>query len=307
MSAGIADRSADAEHACPAEPGPVPPAADPAQPAADGDLIARTSGEHLIGCAEGGTLPPDAACAARLPMRASLLTAGIMAAARWTHWLEAELLGLAALVEPGSVCVDVGAAAGIYTLPLARLAGPSGLVHSVEPLPFAWPAWNRVLDARRSPNVRHHAVALGSEPGQASMSVPRGRYGLVTGRSFISQHCRGLGSNAEFAKHITYPVAVKTLDGLIGSTDPTRLDFVKIDVEGAELHVLRGGAGVIEAFRPAMLIEIEARHTARYQYHPGDVADWLARRGYAMYTWEHGWQPASAITSGTRNYLFRAS
>lgn len=305
MSAGLADRSADTEQACPAEPAPLTPAsADLARPEGDEDLLPRTSQQDPRQSSDG--LAPEADCMTRLPRRASLLTAGIMATARWTHWLEPELLGLPELVQPGSICVDVGAAAGIYTLPLSWLAGPAGLVHSVEPLPFAWPAWNRVLDARRSPNVRHHAVALGSEPGQASMSVPKGRYGLVTGRSFISQHCRGLGSNAEFATHITYPVAVDTLDGLLAGTEPSRLDFVKIDVEGAELHVLRGGTGVIEAFQPAMLIEIEARHTDRYQYRPGDVADWLAERGYTMYTWQDGWQETGAITSGTRNYLFRA-
>jgi FkbM family methyltransferase len=230
-----------------------------------------------------------------------------MAAARWTRGLEPEVLGLPSLVEPGSVCVDVGAAAGIYTVSLSRLAGPSGLVHSVEPLPFAWPTWNRLLDVRSSPNVLHHPVALGSEPGEASMSVPKGRHGLVTGRSFISQHCLGLGSNAEFAQHITYPVPVATLDGLLEEGDRDRLDFVKIDVEGAELHVLKGGSGVIESFRPAMLIEIEARHTARYQYSPEDVVSWLTDRGYAMYTWQRGWQLADGITSGTRNYMFRVS
>src|SRR5260370_194467 len=41
-------------------------------------------------------------------------------------------------------------------------------------------------------------------------------------------------------------------------------DCRKGEVEGAELHVLRGGKNVIEAFRPAMLIEIEGRHTDRY-------------------------------------------
>ncbi len=239
------------------------------------------------------------------PLPSGVSVAAIMVAARWTRWLEPELLGLPGLVEPGSVCVDVGAAAGIYTLPLARLAGPTGLVHSVEPLPFAWPTWNRLLRVRSSPNVLHHAVALGSEPGEASMSVPRGRHGLVTGRSFVSQHCLGLGSNAEFAQHITYPVPVDTLDRLLSEADHGRLDFVKIDVEGAELHVLRGGAGVIEAFRPAMLIEIEARHTARYQYRPEDVVSWLRAWGYAMYTWNRGWQRAGHITSATRNYLFR--
>jgi FkbM family methyltransferase len=293
MSAGIADRSAEEGQVSPAEPEATPL---PDQALAASECAGRTSDSLAPRSGDGEHARP------RL---AGVSAAAIMVAARWTRWLEPELLGLPSLVGPGSVCVDVGAAAGIYTLPLARLAGPTGIVHSVEPLPFAWPTWNRLMRVRNSRNVLHHPVALGSEPGEASMSVPRGRHGLVTGRSFVSQHCLGLGSNAEFAQHITYPVPVDTLDRLLAETDHGRLDFVKIDVEGAELHVLRGGTAVIESFRPAMLIEIEARHTARYQYHPEDVVSWLQARDYAMYTWNRGWQQASEITSATRNYMFR--
>jgi FkbM family methyltransferase len=321
MSAGIADGSTDEGQVRPGKPAqphasehPARPEASeapalspsevPAQPASEAPALSpsevpaqpATDASAQSEASQAGT-PLQGTVVRGLPLRAGVSAAAILAAARWTRWLEPELLGLSSLVGPGSVCVDVGAAAGIYTLPLSRLAGPSGLVHSVEPLPFAWPTWNRLLHARSSPNVLHHAVALGSEPGQASMSVPKGRHGLVTGRSFISQHCLGLGSNAEFAQHITYPVAVDTLDGMLAETDQGRLDFIKIDVEGAELHVLQGGAGVIESFLPAMLIEIEARHTIRYQYCPEDVVSWLSERGYAMYTWRRGWHQASEITA----------
>jgi FkbM family methyltransferase len=296
MSAGIADRSAEEGQVSPAEPNATPL---PEQP------LAASETSERAGETSASPAPQSDGRQPARPLLAGVSAAAIMVAARWTRWLEPELLGLPSLVGPGSVCVDVGAAAGIYTLPLARLAGPTGIVHSVEPLPFAWPTWNRLVRVRSSRNVLHHAVALGSEPGEASMSVPRGRHGLVTGRSFVSQHCLGLGSNAEFAQHITYPVPVDTLDRLLAETDHGRLDFVKIDVEGAELHVLRGGTAVIESFLPTMLIEIEARHTARYQYHPEDVVSWLRARGYAMYTWNRGWQQASEITSATRNYMFR--
>jgi FkbM family methyltransferase len=225
--------------------------------------------------------------------------------ARRTRLLEPELVGLPGLVGPGSVCVDVGAAAGLYTVTLSRLAGPSGRVHSVEPLSIAHPMWTRVLRARDAPNVLHHPVALGVEPGTGVMSVPVSRFGPVTGRSFLAWKSSGLGSNAEFPQHLTVPVEVTTLDGLCASAGLTRLDFIKVDVEGAELHVLEGGQHTIDAFRPMMLIEIEARHTARYQYSPDTIVDWLTGRGYTMHTWQRGWREASGICEHTRNYLFR--
>jgi hypothetical protein len=99
---------------------------------------------------------------------------------------------------------------------------------------------------------------------------------------------------------------VDRLDDFCAREAIDRVDFVKIDVEGAELHVLEGGREVIEAHRPTMLIEIEARHTARYGHSPEDVSRWLLKRGYTMHTWRRGWREANGFAPGTRNYLFRA-
>jgi FkbM family methyltransferase len=236
------------------------------------------------------------------------LTAGaIRVLARRTPYLEAEMLGLSSLVGPGDVCIDVGSAAGLYTVVLAQLVGPAGQVHSIEPLSFAHPVWTRVLRARASGNVRHHTEALGAEPGQGMMSVPTGRFGFVTGRSFLDWKTQGLGSNSEFSGQIEVAVEVETLDDLCERVGITRLDFIKVDVEGGEFRVLEGGQRTIEAFKPAMLIEIEARHTARYDYSPADIVDWLGKRGYAMYAWQRGWQPAETVCVHARNYLFRAA
>jgi FkbM family methyltransferase len=237
--------------------------------------------------------------------RTSLTAATANLLARRTPCLETELHTLAGLVRPGDVCVDVGAAAGLYSQALSHLAGPSGMVHSVEPVFFSHPVWSRVLGAWDRPNVIRHTTALGAEPGQAAMRVPFRAHGPDTSRSFLAWKTHGLGSNAEFAHHVDMLVDVDTLDGLHAATGLTRLDFVKIDVEGGELHVLQGGQRTIETYRPTMLIEIEARHTARYDYLPDDVVDWLAGRGYTMYTWRHGWRATDKVCVHANNYLFR--
>jgi FkbM family methyltransferase len=238
--------------------------------------------------------------------RQALATAIVLQLARQARYVEPEMLGLRHLVKPGNVCFDIGAAAGLYTLELSKLAGPAGQVHSFEPVPFAHPKLTRLLGGRSSANVHHHQVALSVEPGQSVMSVPVGRRGPVTGRSFLEVGSAGQGSNAEFQGQIGVDVEVQTLDGVCAAAELTRLDFVKIDVEGAELQVLKGGQASIERFRPALLVEIEDRHTARYR-HPGiDVAAWLIERDYVMHIWQGGgWQETDVICTHTRNYLFR--
>lgn len=237
-------------------------------------------------------------------MTSRLAARGVLAAALVTPWVEAELLGLRQLVRPGAVCVDVGAAAGIYTAVLAHLAGPGGQVHSVEPLPYAHRRFGRVL--RAAPNVQRHPVAFGAAPTTAALHVPMGRRGLVTGRSYLAVGARGPGSNAEFRGHVATTVQVETLDRLCRRVPVDRLDFVKIDVEGAELQVLQGAAEVIDRFRPTLLVEIEARHARRYGTDPEQVVGWLRRQGYSPARWTGaGWRPAAHVHPSVRNYLFR--
>ncbi|GGR01748.1 putative methyltransferase [Actinoplanes ianthinogenes] len=224
---------------------------------------------------------------------------------RHTRYLDNELHTIGGLVRPGDVCLDVGSAAGLYSRALSDLVGPHGLVHSVEPLSFGHPFWSRVLGARRRGNVRHHAVALGAQPGRAAMRVPYTASGPATSRSFLGWQSHGLGSNDEFARHEDVVVEVSTVDALVAEAGLERLDFVKIDVEGGELHVLHGAPETVARFRPAMFIEIEARHTVRYDYSPDDVVAWLRARGYTMYTWQRGWVPAERVCAHANNYLFR--
>jgi FkbM family methyltransferase len=237
--------------------------------------------------------------------RPALTAAVLTLLARTTPYLESELLGLADVVQPGGVCVDVGAAAGIYTQLLAELVGPTGQVLSVEPLAFAHRGWARLLGAYRRPTVSRHRIALGADPGEATMSVPAGRHGLVTGRSFLAVRTTGVGSNEEFPGHVRVDVEVQTLDRLVERAGLRTLDFVKIDVEGGELAVLRGGREAIDAFRPMLLLEIEQRHISRYQHGAADVVAELTRRGYTMHTWNRGWQPTDRVCVHCRNYLFR--
>lgn len=237
--------------------------------------------------------------------RTALTSAVIRLLARSTPYVEKEMLGLRRIVGPGAVCVDIGAAAGLYTVVLSDIVGATGQVIEVEPLPFVHPLWTRLLRTGR--NVSRYGLALGAEPGRGTMSVPMNRHGgLVTGRSFLAWHTDGVGSNSEFAGHVEVGVEVDTLDALCSRAGLTRLDFLKIDVEGAELHVLTGGSGAIEKFRPAILMEIEARHLDRYGHSAGTTVDWLRNRGYTMHVWRRGWRAADRVCEEHRNYLFRA-
>lgn len=225
--------------------------------------------------------------------------------ARWAWFVEDELLGLSMVVGRGAVCLDVGAEFGVYTGALADLVGPRGAVHSFEPL--AGPTRTLVAGVRAlgCRNVWHHQVALGASEGHGAMSLPWRRGLPVHGRAFLTTGARGVGPNREFATSSPVAVEVTTIDAVCDRAAIERVDFIKADVEGAELAVLQGAVATLTAHRPALLLEIEARHLAKYGTHPADLVGWLTDRGYLMHTWNGGtWTKADAVTDEHRNYLF---
>ncbi|GAA4892232.1 FkbM family methyltransferase [Streptomonospora salina] len=222
-------------------------------------------------------------------------------------FLEREVAGLAEIVRPGDVCLDIGAEYGLYTLALAGLAGPGGRVWAVEPLPgparFLRSA-ARTLGAR---NVRVLRRAVGAEEGAGTLSLPMRRGLPVHGRAFLTTGAHGRGPNAEFGAERTVETRVSTLDTLVGESGERRVDFVKADVEGAELAVLDGAAATLRRHRPALLLEIEDRHLAKYGARADDLVERLAQLGYSMRARVAGaWRSADRVREGHRNYLFTA-
>lgn len=212
--------------------------------------------------------------------------------------VEPELEGLRSVVGPGDVCFDVGAAYGMYAIPLAAIVGPTGAVLAFEPQrrPRA------VLSAARTllgaAHVRISHAAVGGAAGEHDLVLVT-RYGVR-----ISGHAHLAGSVGSVAARVRVPVT--TIDDVCREQGIERVRFVKADVEGFEHAVLEGAARVLERDRPALLLEIEDRHLQRYGLSGADVADSLRDRGYEMAVWgRSGWLAADRVLTGTRNYLFR--
>ncbi|MFF9041888.1 FkbM family methyltransferase [Streptomyces sp. NPDC014892] len=193
--------------------------------------------------------------AARL---ASLLPDRLVAAtARFVYpRFEPELSRLDELCPPGcGTAVDVGGWYGPWT---RRLAARAGRVVTVEPVPRL----ARLLVSTAPRNVRVVQAAASDRPGTARLWLPPGDDG---GRGLSSLVRRDIHGRA-------LDVRCVTLDGL-GLTD---VGFVKIDVDGNELAVLRGASGLLVRDRPALFIELEARIQPI-----APVVDLLAGLGYA--------------------------
>lgn len=208
-----------------------------------------------------------------LVLAAWRLPARRRAAALWRlrrHELAKRLVDT--LVAPGDVVCDVGANWGLFTARLAVIVGPEGEVHAFEPGADEQASLHAIRGGRS--NIHVHRLALSDRTGETPLHVP------LIGRRYV-------GSLASVqppgGPHRVELVPRRRLDDLFPAERPLPA-FVKIDVEGHELAILRGAATILARARPVLLVESERRHGAD----PEAVIKLLSAHGY------EGW----SLTSG---------
>lgn len=229
-----------------------------------------------------------------LRQRGSWLAHLLKAATQQHH---RELIPLFAPHVPrDAVVLDVGAHAGQFSKLFARMA-PDGMVYAFEPSAYAQsilrPAlwWNGIL------NVAVTAEGLSDVSGEAVLQTPITRRGQMGyGRAHV-----GAG---EEAGSVPQTVRLTTLDAFTAKLELDRLDFIKADVEGWELNVLKGGMAALTRFRPALFLEVSDDWLARAGAAPQDLWVLLAPLGYKAFKSPHR-EPAPAY-AGPADYLFVA-
>jgi FkbM family methyltransferase len=131
------------------------------------------------------------------------------------------------LIKSGMTVVDVGAHLGYYTRLFSRLVGPSGTVLAFESHPENFAVLTKNLSGRKHRNVKLFEVALADQEGSLPLYVSPGS----SNHSLLE----GFTKAEEVIK-----VKSKSLDTVLSELGIARVDFVKIDVEGAEPLVLAG-------------------------------------------------------------------
>jgi FkbM family methyltransferase len=158
-------------------------------------------------------------------------------------------------IHAGDVCLDVGANIGHHTIIMAQSAGDSGHVYAYEPIPYIREQMEKSLALNNITNVTTVPNALSYEEGTLNLYLNEGN---IAGSSFVNE-----------ARGNTIPVCVKTLD----SYNYKKVDFIKIDVEGFEYNVLKGGEQTIAAFHPKILFEFSPVYYRKNT--PSDIIDIL--------------------------------
>lgn len=170
------------------------------------------------------------------------------------------------LLTEGDVIIDIGANWGLHTLYTSTLVGKTGKVVSVEPFLPAFVELEWHIAKNNCKNVVALNFAVGEFDGEIKIfSKDNSSQGVVfdcvnkketmEGESFVEQ---------------------KKLDTIVQELKLKKIDLIKVDVEGAEHHVLEGGKQAVDKFRPCFIIDL---HNPENDIFTGK---WFTERGYKL-------------------------
>lgn len=205
---------------------------------------------------------------------------------RWAKH-EPETPYLADLLSGAPVCLHVGASDGRHSYVMTQVA-PKARIYAFEPSAFAYEvlkaclAWHRIRD-RVTPI--HAAVA--EKPGQLLLVTPKKTSGRM-GRAYAYVAEAAPEGRArpdlEDQGMDVQPTPVVTLDDFCRERGIERVDFIRMDIEGAELKALEGAQGILDRDRPHVLLEIHPTMLeARFGGTGEAVLEVFRARGYRMF------------------------
>ena len=184
------------------------------------------------------------------------------------------------VLQPGMTVIDVGANHGMFSLEAAHLIGASGLIHAFEPTPSTRELLRNNLAANGISSVTVFPAALGEKPGTARLRIHKEMSGLNTLAAMDVTWNR-----QKLVADQIIEVPVTTLDGHLQKEGLQQIDFLKIDVEGFELGVIRGACKLLGEKRiKLILIEIGDVTCATAGVEPMDLLNELESHGYQLHS-----------------------
>jgi FkbM family methyltransferase len=172
---------------------------------------------------------------------------------------EEEIIGIFRPKE-GDIVVDIGAHMGRYTIPSAKSVGVSGKVIAVEAHPYNFGILQHNLKLNKLTNVSALNSAVYSKKANLKLYLPDEDLGYTMHHSVMTNYLSTKYNNEIERKFVE--VEADTLDNLLKSSAITTVNWIKIDVEGAEYEVLKGAREILSTNKPiSILVEVHGKET----------------------------------------------
>lgn len=180
------------------------------------------------------------------------------------------------LIKPDWVCFDIGANIGYYTLFFSLLA-PLGSVYAFEPVPQTYDLLQKNVALNNLKNVFVHKIALSKKDGKQNFVIAEDS----AFSSFFSTERVGIKE--------LIPIQCQSLDSYAAEYHIPRINFIKMDVEGAEKWILEGASRVLIDIKPdVFMIELADLNVRAYSGSIEDVLTLMAQSAYKPYIVDFG-------------------
>ena len=148
---------------------------------------------------------------------------------------------------PGSVIIDIGAHIGVFSVYAAQVTGKAGKVYAFEPAPATYTLLQQTVTINHEETViEAFPKAVGKENGSITFFVS----------DVKADNSNSLVNYKDHRPLQGIDVAVTSIDNFVQEKKIQKLDFIKIDVEGAEYDTLRGATNTLNNIRPACIVAI---------------------------------------------------
>ncbi len=176
------------------------------------------------------------------------------------------------LVRPGMVVVDIGANLGYYTLLAARLLGGQGRVYAFEPDPANYALLVKNIQANAFSNVVSTQMAVSDHAGSHLLFRHKYNFG-----------CHSLSKANATEYDGSTEVTTTTLDHFFAEVHPeSKIDLIKMDVQGAEGQVIDGARNLLGEMKPAILMEFFPEALRNLGTDPGELLRRLEACGFKI-------------------------
>ena len=185
-----------------------------------------------------------------------------------------EQLFIATVLKEGDYFIDIGANIGLFTLIAADIVGPNGRVIAFEPTPKTFSRLLQNIELNQFKNIDAYNIGLSDFPKKLTFNISSNGYDAWN--SFATSDFSILNEQIM--------IDVSTLDFELTNYDKSKIKLVKIDVEGWEKFVLKGGIEFIKNYSPQLLIEFTEENTFAAGYMVQEVYDFMFDLGYKWYS-----------------------
>lgn len=175
------------------------------------------------------------------------------------------------IIEPHYNILDIGGNIGWYSMNVAKYY-PNSNIHIFEPVPATFNCMVQNLEINGFNNIKTHNFGFSDSQG-----------------SFDFYYDPSISGNASMENVATKPhltpikCSFVTLDSFL-KENKLIPDFIKCDVEGAELLVFKGGFDSIQKFKPIIFSEMLRKWSSKFGYHPNEIISFFKKLNYTCYS-----------------------